>query len=106
MSGKDVIEYHKLVKSNLLLRIFAFGNFSEDTAKYFASIAKTYLPGTRMPSQRIIPQFAMPEIGKDKVFNEKVNFLIYYHFNQIFFIGNVFYSTNLIILKKKLQYNL
>lgn len=72
-SLKEIVAYHKLVKANLLIRIYAFGNYSEDTIKHFAQIARAQLPGVRKPNERRIPQFITPAIGKNIAFTEKVD---------------------------------
>lgn len=69
---KDVVAYHKAVKTNVLTRIFAFGNYSEDTIKHFAQVVDRELPGSRMPAQRSLQSFITPAIGKNMQFTDKV----------------------------------
>lgn len=68
----DVVEYHKATKANPLLRIYAFGNYTDATIKQIALDAEKLLPGKVLPAQRTVQSFITPAIGKDVAIQEKV----------------------------------
>lgn len=61
---KDVVEYHKAVKADTLIRINAFGNYSEEAILRMAEVASKQLPGKRQPEQRVIGRYITPKIGE------------------------------------------
>lgn len=61
---KDVLAYHREIKANPLLRIYAFGNYSAQAVKRFARLAAAALPGTKLPEQRKLAQFITPKAGQ------------------------------------------
>lgn len=61
---QDVVAYYKAVKRDPLIRILAVGNYSEESVKQMALSAAKILPGKRLPSARVISQYATPVGGK------------------------------------------
>jgi len=72
ISVKDVANYQKAIKANLLIRIYAFGNYNEEMIKHIAQTAQAHLPGNRMPSERRVAQYITPKIGKNVSFRDRV----------------------------------
>lgn len=70
---KDVIAYYKAVKSDPLIRIFAMGNYSEETVKQIATSANKILPGKRLPSARVIQHYTTPVAGKVVEFTDSLD---------------------------------
>ena len=69
---KDVIDYHKAVKANPLIRIYAFGNYTDATVARLAQISAQALPGKRLPSQRKVAQYIVPKQGQKITFKDVV----------------------------------
>ncbi|RZA04178.1 MAG: hypothetical protein EOO68_08835 [Moraxellaceae bacterium] len=69
---KDVIEYHKLTKVNPLIRMYAFGNYTEDYVKHMAKIASQKLPGSRIPEQRQLAKYITPKNSSVLTYNETI----------------------------------
>lgn len=69
---KDLVEYQQQSKHNPLLRIFAFGNYSEQHIKHMADMATTVLPSTRLPVERKLASYITPANGKTTILNEAV----------------------------------
>lgn len=72
ISVKDIIQYQKSIKDNLLIRVYAFGNYDEAAIKHMAQSMQTYLPGKRMPSERQVAQYITPKVGKNISFKDHV----------------------------------
>ncbi|MDF3014387.1 MAG: peptidase (pitrilysin) family, partial [Cellvibrio sp.] len=60
----DVITYHRAVKADPLLRIFAVGNYTEAQVREMALQAAALLPGKRLPQTRAINEYVTPAAGK------------------------------------------
>jgi protease III len=70
---KDAKNFHAAVKANALIRLYAFGNYSEADVKQFAIIAQKHFPSSRQPNQRNLETFIKPVAGKHVFFNNKVD---------------------------------
>lgn len=73
LAPQDLKNYHQSIKNNLLVRIFAFGNYSEATIKHMANTVTAQLPGSRLPAERRIAQYIVPKAGSNISYTEKVN---------------------------------
>lgn len=60
----DVIAYHRAVKADPLLRIYAVGNYTEAQVRAMAKGAAALLPGKRLPQARAINEYVTPAAGK------------------------------------------
>lgn len=69
---KDLIKYHKAVKSDSLIRIYAFGNYTEADIKTYADTAQKLLTSKRVPEKRSVQTFIKPVIGKNIAFNDAI----------------------------------
>jgi protease III len=70
---KDALRFHAAVKANPLIRIYAFGNYTEEDTKQFAKIAQKHFPSQRMPAQRHLDAFIKPVNGKNAALSEKID---------------------------------
>jgi protease III len=70
---EDARNFHAAVKANALIRLYAFGNYSEADVKQFANIAQQHFPSSRQPSKRNLETFIKPVAGKNVFFNDKVD---------------------------------
>ncbi len=68
----DVIRYHRAVLADPLIRLFAFGNYTEAGVRHMAEVASGQLPGKRLPEQRVVAKFITPKVGKKVMFNDVV----------------------------------
>ena len=68
----DLVAYHRAVKANHLLRIYAFGNYTEANMKDIAQLAASILPGNKMPQQRTLAKYIQPKPGQKLVVKDEV----------------------------------
>jgi protease-3 len=73
VSPNDLTNYYLAIKNGPLLRIFASGNYSEETLKSIAQDAAAILPGHRLPAERALQRFDIPQHGKWKLFSDSVD---------------------------------
>ncbi len=72
VSLSDIIEYHRAVKADVFIRLFAFGNYDEAKVKRISAVAHKQLPGKRLPAQRAIAKFITPKVNKNIMFKDVV----------------------------------
>jgi protease-3 len=70
---KDLVAYHQSVKADPLLRVYAFGNYTEAAIKQMAVDAMQQLPAKRLPQQRALAKFMTPKNGQNIRFADKVD---------------------------------
>lgn len=68
----DAKKYHSAVKADSLIRIYAFGNYSETDIKNYADSAQKLLASKRFPEKRVVQTFIKPVIGKNIAFNAAI----------------------------------
>ncbi|MES2824077.1 MAG: insulinase family protein [Pseudomonadota bacterium] len=72
VSLRDLFEYHRAVKADVFIRLFAFGNYDEAKVQHIANTAYKKLPGKRLPEQRTIAKFITPKLTKNIMFKDSV----------------------------------
>lgn len=61
---KDVIAYHRAVKRDPVIRIFAVGNYNPADITAIADTARKILPSKRLPAARTIAHYTTPTNGQ------------------------------------------
>lgn len=69
---KDVIAYHKAVKADPLIRIYAFGNYTDTAIERMAAKAIKQLPAKREPEQRALAKYITPQPAQSIRFSDRV----------------------------------
>lgn len=73
VTAQNLTAYYQALKRDPLLRIYASGNYSEDDVKTMAIAAANLLPGHRLPLERVLPVFAIPQQGQWKNYQSSVD---------------------------------